>query len=322
MQYNTGDMLVVQIGDKRKLVRYSGLTGLDSLEGFDEKSYCDKQELVKFKSEDVLSNHGPDPEPGSSYGVKLNKFYRKVPSLLADVHLYYSPSEAYLTRLIATLDECAQIYIDKGWVFAKKFRIEIYKYHGQKMIGWYKHNKKDEVEDVLALCNSEDDPELKRLVHHEYTHRLQSCSSLAGHSKAKAAWIKRYHEEVTTTLYNEEFITKISDAFTKSQKSLKDWFLSLEDDEKAVMKKIFKHIKEKHKLDAKDLQTLWLAEEDIIQYFPSVVELIDVEILLTEYARKNPNEFMAEIISYHLIGKTIPASVLPLVEKTLHYISK
>lgn len=321
MNFNPGDMLVVQCGEKRKLVRYSAFVG-DKHEGFDEKSYTDKQELIRFDMDTVLSNNGADPQPGSSYGVKLNKFHRQVSSLLADVYLYYTPSDAYLTKLLNTLDSCAEMYIEKGWVFSKKFRIEVYKYHGQKTVGWYKHNKKDEVEDVLALCNSEDDPELTRLIHHEFVHRIQTCSSLAGHSKAKAAWIKRYHEEVTTTLHDEAFITRMSDAFTKSQKSLKDWCLSLEDDEKTIMKKVFKVIKETHKLEPKDLQTLWLAEEDITQYFPKTVEIMDMEILLTDYARKNPDELMAEVLSFHLIGKVIPVSIMPLVEKTLYHISR
>lgn len=266
---------------------------------------------LEFGRKDIICNFGKSPSPGAAYGVKVEPLLKTEPDpYWGEIRIYKKMEE------VETLAVMDQLKTFKLALKEKRHRIvkpllELRAPSG-KMAGRYKYRPKEE-QDILTAMVPEDKTDFQYVLAHEYAHGLW-FRSLTKQSRLR--WVKLYHEYITLLDSDERDLEKLLDE-VHTAKSISAGLRAVDDDEKLLFKECIKHISRVHGLNKTHLDMMLDADDSLTDLWPQQIELSEKEVLVSDYARKSPEELWAEAYSFWFIGRKLPKVVQALVEKTL-----
>jgi hypothetical protein len=98
----------------------------------------------------------------------------------------------------------------------------------------------------------------------------------------------------------------------------KEFNNTLNERQEMIFEQCLSYVDEKHLLNTHHLDTLIASSHDIGAYFNvDEVKLLDIRLILTEYAQVSPEEFFAEAFGLHMSGSILPKSLRELMAKSL-----
>lgn len=310
----TGDYFIVQLTlGKNSLAKCTAVSKDGSkFKAILEQELKDGAEATTFdgKISEVVANLGVAPRNGKVYGLNIEPLRESIPSnFWGDIRSYHQLSDTTRKELRKSLKE-AQALLEKLRVPELPIELQI-RTINSKMLGYYKYRPKAET-DILCVKVDESIDEIDYKITHEYAHGIWfRCFT----PKMRMAWIKRYHESLTIDSVSDKELSELLEDI----KTFGDvrGFAKENPDTLPTLKVIFRHIKQTHNLDRSHFEMMLVLGEDVSDLWPSAVDISEKNTILTDYARKSPEELWAEAFSLKAIGKKIPKDIADLVDKCM-----
>ena len=291
-------------------VSKDGTRGKVKLENVD-----DSEPAAEFKTSEVVANLGNSPNAGSVYGIKVEPVRDTLEHpFWGTIYLHHPLDEAELKQFKKALHTVSQKF--KSMHLPNNAIETRVKTQSGKMLGYYKYRPKAEC-DVLAVMLDPDMSDLDYRLSHEYGHSLWFRNFTP---KMQMAWINLYHEAVQVSSYSDsDLASLLSDIKTSGDVR---GFAKENPDEAPVLKSIFRHIAQTHAMSRSHFEMALALGEDIDRYWPSSIELGEKQTILTEYAKRSPEELWAEAFSLSFVGKKLPSKISALLDKCLRTLVK
>ena len=308
---NVNDYVILDItGGKKDLAKIVAKKG-ERLKVVLEKDLAsDVDQKYEFTSEAVFAVLGPNPKPGSVYGVKVEPlrsthdagFFGTL-SVFAN---FNSKQLAFFEKAMSSVED--KLY--KMKLPELPFNTELRAPQG-KYAGMYKYSPSKDC-DTMIVRPDENLQNLDYILSHEYAHGIwYNCMT----PKMHLAWLRKYQTAVAVESADDRVLKEML-AEVKSN-GLSDYAKGADPDVVALLRAVMRHIKQVHSIDRKHLELMLMLDEPIDDLWPTFVEVSTKEVLLTDYAKKSVEELFAESFAYHFIGKKIPKSLAELLEKCL-----
>ena len=304
---------IIQIEKKKFLVKFL------SKEGEAIKGLCvqnTSKEVVMFKKEDILATLGKNPVYGNAYGLKVEPHIKTESLDFAAVHYYRKVTKADKAVLYENLTKAYDTLSDLD-VGNFPIVIEV-KHNPGKIEGTYKYN---EDMDIITLKPAEFNVDILPLIYHELGHQVWNRDLDA---KTKASWVDFYHKGVALSTASKSSVKNVCTLFDDHKMKVGEFHNYLEEEygedakEILIFSEIMSYIQDKHHLNTKYFDLLILAGVKIRKYFPKCkLKLTNYNILVSEYAEKNPEELFCETFSYFLSKRKLTDEATALITKTL-----
>lgn len=308
------DYAIVQVAtSKRALVRcVSVADGGKKFKGVlqEKKSNGEDTPPVIFSKSEIVANLGRSPKVGSVYGVSIEPLRQTAAHpFFGDVHIYKDMDDVQRNKVRGAMSAVAK-GLTKLRLPELSLTTEVRTPHG-KMVGFYKYRPKAD-SDVLCFKPDDDVSNMDYVISHEYAHGLWfRCLT----PKMQAAWVRLYHDAITLSDVKKDELAQLLDD-VKTYGDL-GGFMRENPDTVPTIRAIFRHIKQVHSIDRKHFELALVVGDEVDLYWPSKIELSEKQVLLTEYARKSPEELFAEAFALRFSGKKLPKKVDDLLSKCL-----
>jgi len=317
-QVNKGDYLVVDIGKrilmKAKQIEGKRITGLNQQMKRTREGKYEKRLPVTVKRSEVIVNLGPSPHPGKVYGVKIEPLYKRVDTNTCGELLFFVDFDDKQTTAVKNALVRCYKKLKKRKLGGVNAEIEIRPAEG-KYAGWY-HFLPGSEHDVLCIKPNFDmmtPADLEYVISHEYAHGIW-YRMLRPENIAK--WIALYDKHMALSSAEEKDLDDLLEEI-KEAGSVRDVMKSADEDTLPIIKACLRHVRSLHGIDRKHLDMLLRFGHDIDEYWPSYVEFSEKNILVSEYARKSPEELWAESFAYWFTGKSLPKEIQKLLDRSL-----
>ena len=321
------DYVIVEYGDKRKklLAQIIGEAKGDKFEVvFDGASRADAEttEGDTVSRADILANLGPAPKPGTAYGVKVEPYVKTIRHApWGDIHFFDRLDEQHEEAMLAAMD---RVYKElKSMGLHTEFPLETHIRPAKgKYAGSYRF-RPGKPTDILSLHPQEwgNRRAVELLLWHELGHYLQTRFFTR---KQERRWINAYHDNVTLSSTTFEDLEELRKDFIDSGDVIKHFGSELDEEQGVIWDAIIYWIGTYHALKPKHLDVLVDGGSNLANIWPTdPVFLTNQEVLVTDYANKDPDEFWCEAFCYHMTGGTLPDGeplpdwIVTLVEDTL-----
>jgi hypothetical protein len=182
-------------------------------------------------------------------------------------------------------------------------------------LGAYKYSSKGETDKLIARVD-ESISEMPYIFGHEYGHGIWFRHFTP---RKRLAWIKLYHESVALSDLSKRDLEMMLDDL-KSAGDSASYMKACEGDMLVAVKAIFRHIKQVHSIDRHHFDLILMLDEEGTRaddYWPKHLEISEKNVLLTDYAKKNPEELFAETFAMWICGKKLPKRLAALLDKHL-----
>lgn len=316
MKIEKGDYVIVH--NPKKLLLQVQETNDDNFTGFLTVINPTSDE---YAIKDILCNLGKNPPyKGNALSISLERYYRTSDSDFGEINWYFKPSKEERTLLTNALN---LMYKKLDKINATSFlpledgvsvKLPRGKYTGMYTVRGARHG--------MILMPKEADysnSNLDYVIAHESGHGVWATSLS---EKTQGMWTKLYHESVTVKkLPNTDkqvklILSWIKDA-NKSGTYLSDLISQMSEEQEEIFYALTEHVYTHHKLNLEDLDVLSSTHDLTATLFPTEIYVSEIDAVITEYATKNVHEFFAEAFAFHISGKKLPNSVLPLMNYTL-----
>lgn len=320
MKLTAGAYLILKLNtNKPELARCTMAEG-DNLKAVLEKEK-DKDEksppVIKFQKSDIMAVLGKRPKVGSVYGLKIEPIVRREHYRgWGDARIYNWFDDHQLELLKDGLDDAYKKLKALRVVGQFKVELEIRQPQG-KFAGMYKYRPKAET-DILVIKPETNMEDLDYYVFHEYAHGIWYRMMTP---KMRLRWIRMYTEYITLQEIKQKELKHILDA-VDAEGSVRGFQKGAEDETKAQVKEILKHIMSIHGIGVSHLDMMLENGESIAEYWPTNIEMSEKEVSISDYALKSPEEFFAEAVSFKFLGRRIPKKIEELYEKTMSRLYK
>ena len=279
----------------------------------DEKS----PPVINFEKEDIMAVLGKRPKVGSVYGLKIEPLVRREHfQFWGDSRIYNWFDDDQFKLLKTALSDAYKTLKKLGVAGYFKVELEVRQPQG-KYAGMYKFRPKGDT-DILIVKPDLTMDGLEYLLHHEYAHGIWYRMMTP---KMRLSWVKLYHKYIKLQQIKEDELKHILEEI-ESNGSIRGYMREAEDETKAQIKEVLKHIKNIHSFDTSHLEMMLENDESISEYWPSAIEMSEKETCITEYARKSPEEFFAEAIAHKFTNRLLPKRVEELYAKTMARLKK
>lgn len=281
----------------------------------------EKDTLVKVKPKDIIANLGTKPKFGKSFGRTTEAFHG------SSDHKKWGRIN-YFRELELVERKALHLALKKVWLRLKHYglhkgilpiEMDIRNNHG-KIVGYYAHRAKGRG-DVLTLCLPKIElKDAKFVLFHEYGHGWW-FNKMTSNTKVK--WIECYHYFMNLSKIPTEklIITRKTLEKMGSIKTFKQEFGEKDTDAitpAVILNECLKYVSRVHGLNSKNVEILLSAEKSLKPYWPtSPLELSEAKLILTEYAKKNTEEFFSEALALFLTQKKLPKTVNKLMKETI-----
>ncbi len=322
IKFNVGDTVAIDLNDSTVICYVTKLLKIYAC-GYDanNKPSPELEEYpIEFTYESVVANLGDKPAAGSVYGFSLEPYSDTVSTTAGNVDLYIDVkrnkkilAREILPAIVESSAALYDLYLDS--VLPINFEVRPPK---GKMAGCFKASKISE--DTITLRNVEGNDFLYTM-YHEFGHALYTRLF---NNNERASWIKEYHN----TVYISEYGTKEIQSLLKELKlkavTISEFKRSVDEANLILLNHILKYIKKQHLLSVRDLDSICAENINTIEKFwpSSVLEVSDVDIILTEYAKKNAQEFWCESFAHFMTHKSLPSNLKKLVKSTVSTLAK
>lgn len=311
------DYLILEVGGKFRLARCT------SIEPFQATLELEDQDgrpvPVEFTARDIVANLGKSPKYGTAFGVQIEIMHKRFShDWFGDIEVY----RAYPEETILAFKKCLQKIareIERRKLPQLPLKFEVRNPKG-KYAGHYKHRPGKET-DTLVVRLGEDDISIENMTYvvaHEYAHGIW-FRHLSLNQRSK--WISLYHDAMTVTQVEEKELKSLLDDLIAEQ-SITQFYKLVSEEDKVVLRAVFKHIKATHGLDKHHIQLLLSLEEDVSNVWPTYLEVGDTGLIVSDYAKKSPEECWAECFAFWFEGKKLPKRVSELLDSSLRKLIK
>ncbi len=276
------------------------------------------RQTFSFEPSDILANLGPRPKIGGNvYGKKIEPFRKMLQHPdWGDVILFRNLEQMEEQMLMRHLTTVAKKLKDLGvFPYRKETQVHIRPASG-KYAGFYTHNTKEH--DVLTYkAVSFDHENMDYYISHEYGHAMWFTMMPP---QWRSQWIKFYIKNTQKLMTGSQRIASLMSEYIESELTIREFGRALEADvDKKVLSEILTTIRKVHALEPRHIDELRaMSSESVAGVWPkNAVELPQHQILVSDYANKNPDEFWCEAFSFWFIGKQIPPGLEAAVKKTI-----
>ena len=270
---------------------------------------------VSFELTDIIANLGKSPSTGKVFGVNVEPLHRTV-----------NHKTLGTTRLFTHFDELdlKQIFSDLKSYYLRaselrhtgfNFDIEIRSPHG-KYAGHYKLGQEI---DILCVKTDTDRAGLEEIFAHEFGHGLwfRRVSKLM-----QKEWIDLYHKAVTVQTCTTEQLDSLLDAIN-TEGSFRQTLKQAGEEDRVLLKECQRIIGKTHSLSVSHLDLILSLNGSIDVYFPDKpFNYSSKELVISDYAKKNVEEFFAEAYAAFFINRHLPKEVRTLLNTTLSRLTR
>lgn len=310
----TGDYLILNIvAGKRGLVKCHAVSKSgDKLRVRNAQvgKGSEDDSVFEASAKEVVANLGPSPHVGSAYGLQVEPMRERIDhSFWGEIQIFH-PLDDRQRKILRKEMKVAQEHLEK----LRAPRIELttqIKTQTGKMLGFYKYRPKADT-DILCVKLDDDVSDMQYKLGHEFAHGVWSRCFLP---KMKMSWVKMYHDALEIDIVSDDDLKGILEDL-KTYGDLRG-FCKENPDLAPTMRAVFRHIKQTHSLERHHFDMALMLGEDVGQYWPTSVELAEKQVIITEYARKSPEELWAEAYGLKFSGKKLPSKVDALLEKCM-----
>ena len=282
-----------------------------------EKDAIDGQAApFDFNPKEIVASLGRAPKPGSVYGVSVEPLRERIDhSFWGEIRIFAELDGHQRKNLRISLKQVKE-KLQKLRMPQLPLITEIRAQKGS-MLGYYKHKPKSEFD---ILCAKVDDTvsEMDYIVSHEYAHGIWFRHMTP---KQRMSWVRMYHDALTLNDVAPKELKSILEDL-KQNGDLRSYWQECDEETQNILKAVFRHIKQVHAIDRKHFELALMVGDDISVYWPKSVELSEKNILLTEYARKSPEELFAEAFALQFSGKKLPSKIHDLLDKHMRTLVK
>lgn len=308
--HSSGEYLVIRDGDRKKrLVKViEAPKGQDLLVRREESKVENRRTTEHVAHEDVVVNLGLNPRFGSVYGCKVEVFKSSAEIEGWGAVHYYREMEVeekkMLKKAAAKIGATLKAKKLTGfWPITFEVR------HKSGLDGYYKISKHQNT-DVICLKPKEFEfGALCHLIAHEAGHGIYFHMMP---NSFKARWVQIYGYYTKLGQLKESRIKEIRRAL-ESAGTLND--VELDKDE---VNACLDAVQANFGLRRVDVELLLTEGKEIEPFWPThKIDLPDTEVVLTDYAMKNHEEFWCEALRIYLTGGMLPKKVKHLMKETL-----
>ena len=284
---------------------------------------CWNEECVKstFPFDHLYLNLGKNPEPQRPIlGNKIEIYQNTVKTKLVPIHFFAKVDDKEERAIKSAFKRMTTFINDTG--LKPDFIMLVKRWVSGKYLGFY-HTRGDEVDHMTILLKDEfiNPTSLTHLMFHELGHGLYNTFMTL---EQKATWIKAFHQSVSVSEATEEDMLRVMRDFLQQG----DEYSGDEKDE-AILGEALAYINDKHNLTDKEISMLVNSGDDgqnlISTMWPKAADLSDQDVVITEYANKNSEEFWAEALAHwsnQVDRAKLPKNIVKLVDNTIKQMSK
>ncbi len=80
--------------------------------------------------------------------------------------------------------------------------------------------------------------------------------------------------------------------------------------------------KDLHAIDRKHFELALMLGDDVSVYWPKTVELSEKKVIISDYAKRSPEELFAEAFALNFVGKKLPQKLHDLLDKHMRTLVK
>ena len=272
-----------------------------------------KQKVYSIDKKDVLANYGENPD--LDY-LKINEYKcTKIIEGIGNCEIYRNLNDTEINEVLK-LSELSSKLKDFSWAFPMNIKICVNRSKTNQ--SKFKFNKKNnQYEIILSPMNMVFDV-LKELFISELGKIIiDHCDD----KKVNAAWIKLFEKNIKHIDYSEDDVKNLRDSFVNSGMEVKEYVNNMDDG--ALMNRVFLFIREKHKLSAKNINTLVASGNDLQDFWPkTALSVNDMSLFVNDQSKKSVEDFFAESFRFNFFEEDLPDVIKNAITKTLKYIKK
>jgi hypothetical protein len=278
--------------------------------------YNENDSAFEFDPKEVVANLGQAPNVGRVYGVQVEPLRERIEtSFWGEIQIFHPLDDHKRKELRRAFGEAKKQLVDRMKMPTIPILTQVQTQTG-RMLGCYKYRPRADL-DTLVVKVDDDISDMMYKLTHEYAHGIWFRVMTP---KQRMAWINAYHD----SLELEELGTDDLDQLLEDVKSYGDLrgFAKANAEWAPALKAVVRHIKQTHRLDMKHLDLALALGDDIDRFWPSTIELSERQLILSDYARKSPEELFAETFSFKCKGTKLPNKLNELLDKTLRNLVK
>ncbi len=322
MQVAQGDYIILKVADRPALAKVSAVPAAGK-KGAYKATLCKEKDTAKktvlpveFSLNEVQANMGRHPPVGTVYGQKVEPLVKTRSSKFwEEIRIYKHLSDKDEAELVSELS-AAYNRLVKFRLGNIKIELEIRQESG-KYSGMYFFCPREE-NDIMWIKPAQNFEGMRYDVYHEYGHgvwyRMMKPSQ-------RLAWVKLYHEYVGLQEVTAADLEEIREE-VEAAGSINAFVKAADEQTQLIFKAAMRQISQVHGLGKKHLDLAITQGESIEDFWPVNLELSEKEVIVTDYARKNPEELFAESFAHHVAGRKIPKKIQELLDLTLSKLSK
>lgn len=315
MKLTPGAYIILQLNtDKPALARCTHAEGDDLRAVLEKEKDKDSKSppIVKFQKTDLIAVLGKRPKVGGAYGLKIEPLVRRENfKFWGDARIYNWFDDHQMELLREVLDKAYRKLKKLNVIGSIPFELEVRQPQG-KYAGMYKFRPKAET-DVLIVKPTLTMDQMDYYLFHEYAHGIWYRMLTP---KMRLRWVRMY-TDYTTLLEIKEKELKTLREDVEAEGSIRAYMAGAEDETKLQLKEILKHITTIHGITVKHLEWVLENDESLEDYWPTNIEMSEKEMVISDYAKKSPEEFFAEAVSFKFLERRIPKKIEELYEKTM-----
>lgn len=308
-----GDYIIVDVEGKKKLCKITNVKANKAVVADKSSSHSSTSQFVEYDNSTLLAWLGSNPQSGSVYGVKVEPYYKKLPLDPYERVLFFRKTNKEERHyLLKDLQYCAKKAKAKGfgWIFPLEVEVRNPRGKTYGMASYYTDDSGTE-HSLMQLFPHDFSESMKETIFHEFGHFIWNAR--VGEN-FKALWLELYSSAYDVFKADKKILATVKKDFKDSGPRITEEYT---EEYEEVAEKVLDFIEEYHGLNYKNLCTLYDNGFDIIQYFPTRVQLLKHTTLVTEYADKNVEEFFAETFKLYMTKEHIIPKVESLLKSTL-----
>lgn len=319
MQVDISDYILINIDDKKPKLGLVNKIRKDKIYGnFCIKTIGLEPEDYKFiiRKEDIVSNLSDTPKIGNSYGLEIEPYYKSYKiSGFAEIDFYIKVNKKQFALIIKAFHNFYNWLKKNNMITHLPIEIEIRPNKG-KQYGKYIHyiNKDDKLDKVIIRLNEYEESILNYVIAHEMGHHIKFNYI---NKDFISKWIKIYYKSVLIDSIDLNDLKSLRKEFEKNCSNIYSWKKDLDENDREIYKLCLKHIKNVHSLQERDLIALAENEDNLREFWPNTILKSTVELIISDYGKKNVDEYWAECFAFWYSKIEMPKECRKLVMNTI-----
>ena len=317
MKCEVNDFVLIAVEGSQALARVNKVKSSSLTVTLNGKHLADPTEAkgstIKIEPGNVMINFGLTPPEGKTVmGTRIQPYYKTYHlKRWGRLHFMRFISDEDQQKFINAFNNVMKWVRKSGLDYKLPIEIEVLPARGGMYAGAYIF--KPDTIDTMQLFPKEL-VSLEFLITHEFGHHIWERFFTDADRKV---WIDLFNGSVQVENIDAAKLKRMRKDLIESG-LLKTYKKELEDADKVVWKEIIRHIKSVHHLDEHFLQIMLNEKDDLRKIWPKHdIEISDVSLFVSNYARKNPAEMFCESLAHFKSEMEMHPTVKKQIKRTL-----